>query len=83
MIMGPLEDYDHEQLRLDISQAFRFTDKWSHEDRLNSVAYASIRDARFSLQIAFKNLTLTEAEVQQREKEKDELYEELEEEQES
>ena len=75
--MEPLEDYDREQLRSDISQAFRLTDKWLHEDRLNSIVCTSIFNARNSLQEALENLTLTESEVEQREQE-GELYDEYE-----
>ena len=77
--MESTEDYDCEKLRLDINQAFRLADKWSHEDRLNSVASESIVYARFALQTALENLSLTNAEIKQRQKEEEKQWEEAQE----
>ena len=74
--MDSLTDHDLQQVRQDISQAFRLTDKWLHEDRLNSAAYENIIQARGLLQKVLENLTLTEAEIEQHEIEEGETLEE-------
>jgi len=68
-------DYNH--IVSELNQAFRITDKWSHDDRLNSVTSYNVFKARYLLQSAIENLSLTEDEIEERDRQEERKGEEL------
>lgn len=52
-----------EDIRVELTQAFRIVDKCSHDNRFNTEVELRILEARDSLQSALENLSLTEEEI--------------------
>ncbi len=74
--MASQEESDHKLIVTELTQAFRIVDKWSHDKDLNSVVSNNILSARYDLQSALENLTLTETEIKKREREEERVREE-------